>query len=126
VRLGGKGNAGEGGAPPGDAYILIRVEPHPLFRREGRDLYCDLPVGLVRAALGGPVEVPTLDGRSTITLPSGTRSGQKFRLRGKGVPASASLGEGDLYASIQIVPPRTLDPRSRELLEEFARLNPTF
>ncbi len=124
VRLPGKGDAGQGGGPPGDAYLVIHVTPHETFRREDRDLYCDVPVGLATAALGGQVEVPTLEGHAAISLPPGTHSGQKFRLRGKGVPASGSRPEGDLYAVIQIVPPKRLDARSRELLEEFARLNP--
>jgi DnaJ-class molecular chaperone len=124
VRLSGKGDAGSPGASAGDAYLTIHVEPHPLFRREGRDLYCDVSVGLARAALGGPVEVRTLEGSATITLPAGTRSGQKFRLKGRGVPARAGRPAGDLYAVVQIHPPRQLDARSRELMEEFDRLNP--
>jgi molecular chaperone DnaJ len=124
VRLPGRGDAGRAGGPPGDLYLVLQVEPHPIFRREGRDLACDLPVSLARAALGGTVDVPTLGGKSRITLPSGTRSGQKFRLKGEGVPASADRPAGDLYAVIQIHPPRSLDARSRQLLEEFERLNP--
>lgn len=119
VRVPGKGAPVRGGGTPGDAYLVLRVEPHPLFQREGNDLIVEIPVGLARAALGGTVEVPTPTGKTTINLPPGTRSGQKMRIRGKGVP-----GSGDLYAVIQIVPPKQLDPRSRELLEEFARLNP--
>jgi DnaJ-class molecular chaperone len=124
VRLAGKGDAGGGGGPAGDTYLVIRVEPHPRFRREGRDVYTDVPIGLARAALGGTVEVPTLDGSATITVPPGTRSGQKFRLRGRGVPAHGTQPAGDLIAVIQIVPPKTLDPRSRQLLEELDRLHP--
>ncbi len=124
VRLPAKGDAGVAGGPTGDAFLRIRVEEDGAFRREGNDLLVDLPVGLARAALGGKVSIPTLDGRTTITLPGGTRSGQKLRLRGKGVPAAGSRLPGDLYAVVQIVPPAKLDARSRELLEEFARLNP--
>ncbi len=124
LRLPGKGNPGSAGSPPGDAYLTVRIESHPVFRREGRDLICDVPVGLARAALGGAVEVSTLTGKATITLPTGTRSGQKLRLRGRGVPARAGKPAGDLYAVIQIQPPKVLDPRSRELMEEFDRLNP--
>jgi molecular chaperone DnaJ len=124
VRLPGRGDAGQLGGPPGDAYLVVRVEPHPVFRREGGDLYCDVPIGLATAALGGKVEVPTLEGKATIEIPPGTRSGQRFRLRGRGVPGSGSKPAGDLYAVIQIVPPPSLDARSRQLLEEFARLNP--
>lgn len=125
VRIPGKGNDGSGGAPPGDAFVNIRVEPHPLFRRDGSDLVCEVPVGIVRATLGGDVEVPTLDGRATIKIPPGTRGGQRFRLKGRGVPSRGGHAAGDLYAAVQIVTPRDLDARSRELLEEFARLNPT-
>ena len=124
LRIPGKGDAGASGGPPGDLLLKVHVEPHARFRRDGRDLICDLPVGLARAALGGPVDVPTLDGTATITVPAGTRSGQKLRVRGKGLPAGRGQPAGDLYAIVQIHPPKTLDPRSRELLEEFARRNP--
>jgi molecular chaperone DnaJ len=122
VRLPGKGDAGVAGGRPGDAFLRFRVEPHAVFHREGNDLLCDVAVGLARAALGGRIEIPTLDGHTTITLPPGTRSGQKLRLKGKGVPAAGQRPAGDLYAVVQIVPPKRLDSRSRELLEELARL----
>jgi len=124
VRLAGRGDSPPDGGRPGDAYLVVRVEPDPRFRREGNDLLTDVAVGLARAALGGEVSVPTLDGSATINLPPGTRSGQKLRLRGKGVPAGKSRPAGDLLAVVQIHPPRKLDARSRELLEEFERLNP--
>ena len=124
VRLQGRGDAGEGGAPAGDAYLVVGVEPHETFRREGRDIFCEVRVGLATAALGGTVKVPTLDGPAEITLPAGTPSGRKFRLRGRGVPGRGGGPSGDLYASIQIVPPKKLDARSRQLLEELERLNP--
>lgn len=123
IRIPGKGNEGSGGHP-GDAYVSIHVEPHPLFRRDGDDLVVEVPIGIVKPTLGGDVEVPTLDGRATIKLPPGTRSGQRFRLKGRGVPAHAGRPAGDLYAVVQIVTPRDLDARSKELLEELARLNP--
>ena len=121
LRLAGKG---EPGSPPGDVYLKLRVDPHPTFRREGRDLVSDISVGIARAALGGQVEVGTPDGKATVNIPPGTRSGQKLRLRGRGVPAAAGRAAGDLYVVVQIRPPKDLDPRSRELLEEFDRLNP--
>lgn len=124
VRIAGKGDAGTAGGPAGDAYLIIHVEPHPIFRREGRDLYCDLPVGFAKAALGGTVEVPTLDGKTSISIPPGTRSGQKFRLKGRGIAAPNGNPTGDLYAVIQIHPPKKLDRRSRELLEELAEIHP--
>lgn len=124
VRLSGKGDASPGGGRPGDAYLVIRVDPHPRFRREGRDVVCNVPVGLARAALGGTVKVPTLDGTATINLPAGTVSGRKLRLKGRGVPSRNGTAPGDLLAVIEIHPPKDLDKRSRELLEEFERLNP--
>ena len=124
LRVPGKGNIGMRGGGSGDAMLVVRVDPHPVFRREGRNLIRDLPVGLARAGLGGKVKLRTLDGSATITLPAGTRSGQKLRLRGRGVPASSRKPAGDLYVVIQIQPPKELGGRSRELLEEFDRLNP--
>jgi len=124
VRIAGKGNDGVGGGRAGDAYVHIRVEPHPMFRREGPDLVCDVPVGVVKATLGGDVDVPTLEGHATIKIPPGTRGGQRFRLKGRGVAARAGHPAGHLYAVVQIVTQKELDLRSRELLEEFARLNP--
>jgi DnaJ-class molecular chaperone len=125
IRIPGKGNDGAGGGPPGDAYVHVRVESHPMFRREGEDLVCDVPIGIVKATLGGDVDVPTLDGRATIKIPAGTRGGQRFRLKGRGVGARNGHPAGHLYAVVQIVTPRELDARSRELLQEFARLNPS-
>ena len=122
VRVPGKGDSGASGGPAGDAYLVIRVERHPLFRREGRDVVCEVPIGVTTAVLGGTLEVPTLDGRATINIPSGTRSGQRFRLKGRGVPASGRKPAGDLYALIQIHPPKKLDARARELFEELKRL----
>jgi molecular chaperone DnaJ len=124
VRIPGKGNDGVGGGPAGDAYVNIRVEPHPMFRREGDDLVCEVPVGVVKATLGGDLDVPTLEGRAVIKIPAGTRGGQRFRLKGRGVAARAGHPTGHLYAVVQIVTPRDLDGRSRELFEELARLNP--
>jgi molecular chaperone DnaJ len=124
VRLPGKGDAGSKGGPAGDAYLVVHVDPDPLFRREGRDLVCEVPVGVTKATLGGTLEVPTLDGRATINLPPGTRSGQRFRLRGRGVPAAGGASAGDLHALIQIHPPGKLSARAKELFEELARLDP--
>jgi len=124
LRIAGCGDAGEQGAPAGNLFLRVRVELHPLLRREGRDLVCDVPIGIARAALGGEVRVPTLEGTTTVRVPAGSASGRKLRLRGKGVPASGSRPAGDLFAVIQIRPPAKLDPRARQLLEEFERLHP--
>jgi DnaJ-class molecular chaperone len=124
IRIPGKGNEGAGGGPAGDAYVVIRVEPHPLFKRDGNDLVCEIPIGVVKATLGGDLDVPTLEGRATIKIPPGTRGGQRFRLKGRGVAARAGHPAGDLYAAVQIVTPKNLDARSRELFEELSRLIP--
>jgi molecular chaperone DnaJ len=123
VRLAGKGEAGRGGGPPGDLYVEIHVRPHPFFRREGEALICQLPLTLAEATLGAKVDVPTLDGTSTMTVPPGTRSGQRFRIKDKGVRRKTG-GRGPLYVDVQIVPPSGIDDESRRLLEEFARRNP--
>jgi len=95
-----------------------------MFRREGSDLVSEVPIGIVKATLGGEVSVPTLDGSATIKLPAGTRGGQRFRLKGRGVPARPGHAAGDLHAIVQIVTPRELDARSRELLEQTRKLIP--
>jgi DnaJ-class molecular chaperone len=123
VRVAGKGDSGTAGGPPGDLYIAVSVRPHPLFRREGDHILCDVPVGIDDAALGGTAEIPTLDGKTTINIPAGTRSGQRMRLAGKGIPAGNGRPAGDLYVVVQIHPPKKLNKRSRELLEEFRRIN---
>jgi len=115
IRLRGKGGEGAGG--PGDLYARIRVRPHPVFRREGRDVYFDLPVTVREATLGARVSVPTLDGRATLVVPAGTDSGAKLRLRGKGVPDPSGAAPGDLYAVVQIRVPRDLSPEARAKLE---------
>jgi DnaJ-class molecular chaperone len=124
VRVPGKGDAGESGAQPGDAFLVLRVDRHPSLRREGRDLVCTVPVGVAEAVLGGTVSVPTLEGSATVSLPAGTPSGRRLRLRGRGVPGHNGQPAGDLLAIVEIHPPKKLDRRSRELMEEFARLNP--
>lgn len=123
LRLAGKGQPSPAGGRPGDLIILIRVEPHPFFRREGDDIYIDVPITVAEAALGAPIEVPTLEGTLTITVPPGTSSGQKLRLRGKG--GKKKTGDrGDQYAVMKIVLPKQLDETSRRLIEEFAQRNP--
>jgi len=127
VRVPGKGNAGVGGGPPGDLYIITEVEPHPYFERKGDNIYVKLPVTVTEAALGAKVEVLTLDGLTTIKIPPGTQSGQKLRLRGKGAPSlrSGAAGvRGDQFVEVQVTIPRVADERSKELLRELARLNP--
>jgi molecular chaperone DnaJ len=125
IRVPGKGNAGTLGGPPGDLYIIVRTGEHPIFRREGDDIYVTVPVTVTEAALGGKVEVPTIDGRSLLRIPPGTQSGQKLRLREKGVPSATREGvRGDEIVEVKIVAPFPKDERSREILREFAKLNP--
>jgi curved DNA-binding protein len=116
IRLRGKGGEGAGGAPPGDLHARIHVRPHRFFRRDGRDLLIDVPVGVREAILGAKVEVPTLDGRVTVTIPPGTDGGTKLRLRGKGVADPAGGSPGDLYVVVQIRVPSDLDDASKEKL----------
>lgn len=126
IRLGGKGNAGTHGGPPGDLYIIIRISEHPVFRREGDDIYVTVPVTAMEAALGARIEVPTIDGRSQLKVPPGTQSGQKLRLREKGVPSATREGHrGDQIVEISIVVPEARDLKARELWQELQKLNPT-
>jgi molecular chaperone DnaJ len=123
IRVAGKGHAGPNGGPPGDLYITVRVEPHPLFRREGDDLHVTLPIAVHEAALGARVEVPSLDGPVRLRVPPGTQSGQRFRLRDRGVPSPRDVRRGDLVVEVRLVLPKVLDERSKELLREFGRIN---
>ena len=124
VRVPGKGNAGRNGGPPGDLYIVTDVEPHPFFERKGDNIYVKLPVTLTEAALGAKVEVPTIDGPSTIKIPPGTQCGQKLRLRGRGAPSLRGEARGDQFVEVQVVVPRIADERSKDLLRELGKLNP--
>jgi curved DNA-binding protein len=124
VRVAGKGEAGKNHGPPGDLYIVMRVRPHAYFTRQGSDILCEVPVTLTEVLLGAKIDVPTIDGKTTMTLPAGTQNGRRFRLRGKGVPALQGGGRGDHYVTVQVVLPDKLDARSRELLEEFAARHP--
>ncbi|MDQ7794075.1 MAG: molecular chaperone DnaJ [bacterium] len=120
LRLPGEGEAGAQGGPPGDFYVLVRVKPHPVFSRRGRDLFCELPVSMVTAALGGEMAVPTLEGEVNLTIPAGSQPGVTLRLRGKGMPTRS--GRGDLHVTVRVDIPRRLSIEQRRLLEEFARL----
>ena len=118
---------GHNGGPPGDLILICRVLPHPYFRREGADIHLDMPVSLTEAALGARIDVPTIDGHATITLPPGTPSGSKLRLKGRGVVRRGSTQRGDQYVVVQIVPPKSLDDEQKnsyEKLRELERENP--
>lgn len=120
IRLSGEGEAGVKGGPSGDLYIFLSVRPHPLFQRDGSDLFCRVPISMTKAALGGEVEVVTLDGAKTmVKIPEGTQTGKQFRLRRKGMPVLRSSDIGDLYIQMQVETPQNLTRRQRELLTEF-------
>lgn len=120
LRMAGEGEAGVNGGPPGDLYILLRVKPHPFFSRDGDDIYCEVPITFVQAALGDEIEVPTLDGRVKLKIPPGTQSETYFRIRGKGVPRLRGHGQGDQHVKVVVVVPTRLTERQKQLLREFA------
>jgi len=125
IRIAGKGNAGVQGGPPGDLYVIIRTEEHPVFRRDGDDIYLTVPVTATEAALGSKIEVPTIDGRTLLKIPPGTQSGQKLRLRDKGVPSATKEGaRGDEIVEVKVTVPLPKDEKTKELLRELAKLNP--
>lgn len=123
VRVPSKGHAGRNGAESGDLYITLKVQPHPVFSREGDDLYMTLPVAVHEAALGAKIDVMAPDGPARLRIPPGTQTGQRLRLRGRGVASPRDGRRGDLVAEVRIALPRILDERSKELLREFGRLN---
>ncbi|WJY22480.1 molecular chaperone DnaJ [Fontisubflavum oceani] len=120
IRLSGEGEAGLRGGPSGDLYIFIEVADHELFQRDGLDLFCRVPVSMVTAAMGGEIEVPTIDGgRSRVKVPEGSQSGRQMRLRGKGMPALRGTGVGEMYIELAVETPVKLTARQKELLREF-------
>ena len=120
IRLSGEGEAGLRGGPSGDLYIFLSLAPHKLFQRDGLNVYCRVPLPMTVAALGGGIEVPTLDGaRARVTIPAGTQSGKQFRLRGKGMPAMRGAGHGDMYIEAEVETPVNLNKRQKDLLKEF-------
>lgn len=123
IRLSGEGELGTYGGPPGDLYVYLMVEEHPLFQREGQDVICALPVSFAQAALGVELDVPTLTGPTKLKIPAGTQPGQVFRLKGKGFPYLRGGGTGDQLCRIMVEVPAKLTARQKELLQEFDRLN---
>jgi molecular chaperone DnaJ len=122
IRLSGEGDAGVRGGPPGDLYLFLSVRPHALFEREGPDLFCRAPVPMTTAALGGEVEIPTIDGgRARVSIPSGAQTGRRFRLKGKGMTPLRGRDRGDLHVEILVETPVNLSAKQRKLLEEFAQ-----
>ncbi len=124
IRLAGEGEAGMRGGPPGDLYIFVEVQAHDLFERDGTNLYCRVPVSMAKAALGGDIEVPTIDGgRGRVKIPSGSQSGRQMRLRGKGMPALRGGGIGDMFIELAVETPVNLTGRQKDLLREFEALS---
>ena len=125
VRVAGRGNAGIQGGPPGDLYIITKVEPHPFFDRRGDDLYTVVPITVSEASLGAKVDVPTIDGRAQVRIPPATNSGKRLRLREKGAPSTRHPGKrGDQIVEVKLEAPEVHDERTKELLREYAKLHP--
>ena len=125
LRLHGEGEHGMGGGPPGDLYVVIGVQEHPFFRRDGNDLVFEMPVSYPTLALGGEITVPTLDGTDKLKIPEGTAAGSTFRLRSKGMPDVSGRGRGDLYVNLQVDVPKKLTKDQKALLQQLAKALPT-
>ncbi len=123
LKLSGEGDAGTGGAPNGDLYVIIRVAEHDFFERDGFDVHCRVPITFSQAALGATIEVPTLDGRVEVKIPAGIQSGSKMRLKGKGIKRLGGYGQGDQFLEIQVETPTSLNAQQRELFEQLAEFD---
>ncbi len=123
IRLTGEGEAGVNGGPPGDLYVVMHIRPHDVFTREGNDLHCEMPVSFSKSALGGEIEIPTLDGFAKIKIPAETQSGKVFRLRGKGIKGVRSQAFGDLQCHVVVETPVNLTARQKELLHELEAIS---
>jgi molecular chaperone DnaJ len=124
LRLSGEGEAGGPGGPPGDLYVVIHVQEHPFFHRDGNDLYCEVPLNFPTLALGGEIRIPTLEGEESFKVPEGTGSGQSFRLRGRGMPDVSGRGRGDLFVTVKVITPKKLSKEQKKLLEQLATTLP--
>lgn len=123
LRVAGEGEAGSNGGPPGDLHVIIRVQEHSFFKRRENDIYCEIPVSVAKAALGGEVSVPVLGGEEKIKIPEGTQTGTTFRLRGRGVMSVDGRGRGDHLVTVRVVTPTNLTREQRELLERLAEIS---
>jgi molecular chaperone DnaJ len=123
LRVAGKGNAGTQGAPSGDLYITVRVDPHPFYEREGDNIHIKVPVSITEAGLGSKIEVPTIDGRALLKIPQGTENGQKFRLREKGVYNARKSTRGDQIVEVVLKAPNVQNERTREILRELSQVD---
>ena len=125
LKLTGEGEPGDRGGPPGDLYVVIRVQDHAFFRRDGNSLFCEMPVNIAQATLGCTLEIPTLDGgKAKVNVPEGTQSGASFRVRGQGVPNLGARGKGDLHVTVRVVVPTRLSGEQRKIMEQLARTLP--
>jgi molecular chaperone DnaJ len=124
LRLQGEGEGGSAGGPAGHLYVVVHVHEHAFFRRDGLNLYCEIPVNFTTVALGGEVQVPTLDGQETVKVPEGTQTGTTLRLKGKGMPDVSGRGRGDLFATVQVRTPRKLTREQRHLIEQLGNVLP--
>lgn len=124
LRLYGEGEHGAAGGPPGDLYVVVHVQEHPFFHRDGDDLYCEFPVSYPTLALGGSIRIPTLDGQEEVHVPAGTQPGTRFRIRGKGMPSVAGRGHGDLHVIARVNVPKKLSREQKQLLEQLSRTMP--
>ena len=124
LRLQGEGEGGTGGGPPGHLFVVVHVQEHEFFRRDGVNLFCEIPVNFTTVALGGEIVVPTLDGAESVKVPEGTQTGTTLRLRGKGLPDVGGRGRGDLFATVQVQTPKKLTREQRHLLEQVAKALP--
>lgn len=123
ISLRGEGEPGLRGGPPGDLFVTIHIKPHPIFRREGYDVVCDVPISFVQAALGAEIEIPTIEGTMPFTIPEGTQTGTVFKIRGKGIKHLRGNGRGDQYVRVNIEVPVKLTPKQKELLRQFAEIS---
>ena len=124
LRVQGEGEGGSGGGPAGDLFVAVHVQEHEFFRRDGVNLFCEIPVNFTTLALGGEIDVRTLDGKEAVKIPEGTQTGTTLRLRGKGMPDVSGRGRGDLFATVQVLTPKRLSREQRALLDQLAKVLP--
>ena len=124
LRLTGEGEAGPGGGPSGDLYVVVHVQEHPFFQRDGNDLYCEVPLNFPTLALGGEIKIPTLDGYEAFSIPAATQTGATFRIRGRGMPDVSGRGQGDLFVTVRVSTPKKVTKEQKKLLEQLAATLP--
>ncbi|QKS70849.1 molecular chaperone DnaJ [Paenalkalicoccus suaedae] len=123
IRVAGQGEPGANGGPAGDLYVVFNVKSHEFFKRDGDDIFCEMPITFVQSALGDEVEVPTLEGKIKLKIPAGTQTGTHFRLRGKGAPNVRGMGQGDQHIEVKVITPKKLSDKQKDILREFAEVS---